>query len=719
MFWWLCCSMQRTMRVNHTLILRQGPAVEGPAIQSGLPRGYPLEFARTTDGYIYMASGLGPVTKWDGLAPQVKLSGVEAPITAPVLSFTGSGGSITGTYQAYVRFLDGDGNVSNLSPVSNTATATNNTTAVYSNVAVPESDNVVIRQILRNTAGQALTFYVDIETTNLFETDFTSALTDSELRLREPVALFDPELILNIANFHDPPPDDKPIISFYQNRLWLYGVVDYSVGHAHVITGSTTVTLIGADVNETMEGRLLYIDGADRYYLIEEVDEAAQTLTLGDAYRGITDKWASYTITPDANRRHLLCYSEPGEFDSWRESQNIVVASSDDIDDEGTGLISTQSFLFIVQRRHIYRLTFFQDPIIDGGIFLSARRGCVNNRCWVTVDGFVYLLDDRGIYRFDGSEAVEEISQPIQDLFYFDRPEGELRLNWSSSKFWSASHDRNDSTIRWFVAFSGMRYPRHAICFNYSVPQWWIEEMQWPMGDSCLLKQANPIPVVTSSADRVFAIGVGTLDHLDVDSGDTLMTATSAGVRSITAPTTATLPASLVGTPIGIVAGRGKRQIRTIVSVSGRTINVDRPWDVKPDDTSQFRLGAIPYSWRSNWMRWTPGETDQTRRVVLSYDPMPEETDMDLRVFYDYGDEPRDWSLTWPINVNAGSGLMTVKGDPDAVVDLTQEKGYSYLQLDAMREYGEWRKDVISFEIRGYSGNEAIRIHAIDVEGAG
>jgi hypothetical protein len=717
MLWWMMNSSANALRISHTLKMRQTFAGQGPSIQSRLPKNYPVEFARTPDGYIYMASGLSGVTKWDGLSLQSSISGIIAPSTAVSLSFSGSGGSISGRYQAYVRFLDRDGNVSNLSPLSSIVSARSATTVNYTNVAVSTEPHVTKRQILRNTDGQFLTFYVDVETSNLFQTSFTSTRTDGNLQLQEPVPLFDQDLSQNISNYHSPPPDDKPFISFYQNRLFGYGQVDYSEGNAQVTNGSATVTIIGGDLTSSMADRLLYIDGADVYYTIDSVDTTAGTLTLSESYRGETNKWAAYTITPDPDRRHLLCYSEAGQFDSWRTNQNIVVASSDDIDDEPTGLVSTQSFLFVLQRRHIYRLTYLEDPILDGGIFLSARRGCVNNRCWVTVDGFIYLLDDRGVYRFDGSDSVEDISPPIQDLFYFDRPEGERRINWDASRFFHASHDRNDSTIRWFVAFSGSRYPRHALCFNYITPQWWIEEYPWPLGDSTLLKSANPIPIVASAAHRVFALGVGTLDHLSSDAGATLVQADFGGIRSVTIRTSYSMPASLVGVPIAVTSGRGKHQTRIITNVSGQQLFVDRPWSEKPDSTSWCKLGGIGYKWKSHWIRWAPSEVQLTRRITSSFRPVGSTT-MDLRVYEDYSEDPADWALSWPVNANEGSGVSTEKGSPDAVFDLSLPRGFAYLQMDDMKEGSVWKKEMLSAEIRGFSGSGTIRIYSIDVEGA-
>ena len=151
--------------VRHTLLFRSKNNTNSADLLTNLPRFHPLEFARAPNGYVYMANGMSPVVKWDGTDTGIKTVGVAAPLTAPTLSFTGPG-SIEGSYVAYVRFVDEDGNVSNLSPASAEVNATNNGTVLYDDVPVSDDSKVVRRQILRNTAGQFLTFYVDIDTSD-------------------------------------------------------------------------------------------------------------------------------------------------------------------------------------------------------------------------------------------------------------------------------------------------------------------------------------------------------------------------------------------------------------------------------------------------------------------------------------------------------------------------------------------------------------------------
>src|SRR5262249_1193599 len=63
-----------------------------------------------------------------------------------------------------------------------------------------------------------------------------------------------------------------------------------------------------------------------------------------------------------------------------------------------------------VEGRHNYKYTDREEPSKDGFVFPLAARGCVNNRCHAAVGDVRYLLDEQGIYVFDGSGA-----RPISD----------------------------------------------------------------------------------------------------------------------------------------------------------------------------------------------------------------------------------------------------------------------------------------------------------------
>ncbi|MDX9867262.1 MAG: glycosyl hydrolase family 28-related protein [Kiritimatiellia bacterium] len=48
-----------------------------------------------------------------------------------------------------------------------------------------------------------------------------------------------------------------------------------------------------------------------------------------------------------------------------------------------------------------------------------------------------------------------------------------------------------------------------------------------------------------------------------------------------------------IGEPLYIIGGRGAGQMRWVTGIRGRTVEVDRPWDIRPDDQSHFVLALM------------------------------------------------------------------------------------------------------------------------------
>ncbi len=717
MFHWLFQNTSNKVRVSQDLVLAQTPDSTGPTILSGRVRFVPMDFAHATNGFIYFSDGFGPVIKWDGISNQASEAGVPAPATALTIGASGSG-SIDGTYTAYQRYVDIDNNVSNLSPVSNSLVVVSRSQIDYTGVPTTMDSRVVKRQIIRNTSGQNSVYYVDVETTDLSATTFTSTQTDSLLATNEAVALFD-NAGVSLANKNGIPRTDKPIIAYFSGRLFMAGDKAYKTGHVAVTFQSKTVTGVGTQFNTSMEERFIYISGSNREYEIDTVNETTQVITLLDNFEDVSDLFASYVIRSPPASRTLLSFSESNQFDAWPATQALEIASSDDLEEQITGLLPTSSFLFVLQRRHIYRLSFLNDPQSDGGIFLAARRGCVNNRCWVNVDDSTYMLDDRGIYRFSGTEAVEDLSLSIQDLFYFyeDSPSG-FSVNWDAAELFHAGHDRNRAIIRWFVAFSGNQLPRHAICYNYVINQFWIEEYPWPIGASEQIRSETTTSVVAGATVKLFAMDTGTLDGVDPSAGDTRGDVLSSGPFSLTTINTTVPVANVVQSPISIVSGRGKGQTRIISSVTGQVIRVAQPWNVLPDTTSKFQIGGIKWRWKSGESRFVGGEQQQTRRITVGFRSTRSPASLDIRQYRDYSRDPENFTIDYPRTPAESSGVTIMKNEPDALVDLTLPNGFAQVRLDDFTEYNVWRDDLISVELRGFTSEDPVRIYSLRIEGA-
>jgi hypothetical protein len=701
------------LSIAHRVTFQQSSRASNPSIFSGLPNTLPINFARAPNGYVFFSNGLNPIMKWDGVSFSAKKVGVPAPTVAPTLAITGTG-AFTGEFTYYQRWLDGSGNPSNLSPVSNAVQVTEGGLFVYSNVERPTDEKIVRRQILRNTAGQALVYYVDIETDDLASMDFISARSEDELATREAVALFDSDGN-SLADRFTIPPDTKPILRAYLDRMFAAGDAVYEQGHIEATAGSATVIGVGTSWSSSLAGRFLYAVGVGRVYEIASVDVANQTLTLTSVWTDISDPFVVYTIRSSPAERQLVYFSEAGYYEAWPATNGL---SLEENGDQTTGLMVADSFLYILQRRHIYRLSYHLGPLVDGGLFLAARRGCVNGRCWVYFDGKTYMLDEQGVYTFSGAEDTGSLSMAIQDIFRLNDAVSSFRINWKASRWFHALLCKDERTIRWFVALGGSRLPRHAICLNLDSNIWWVEEYAFSIGHSTLTDEDVGRPIVCGPARRVYLQGIGTLDGPDGQAGTTRGNITASTRFSFTDGDAHYPATGLVGSPIIIVDGRGKWQSNVIASVNSTTIQTIYPWLVQPDTTSQYQLGGIRWLWMSGFYRWLNEEGDQQRRIEIVFPPCPTRTQCDVRVYREFSTVAEVYGYDWPTTPAEYDGVHVSKDSREAIVDFTNIYGFAQIRRSGRRERYIQKADVFSVELEGISGASSITIYEINLEGA-
>ena len=189
----------------------------------------PKTFAQSESGVVYIADGFNAVQRWDGNTSTLETAGVDPPPTAVVIAGSGSG-SISGTYTAYQRFVDRLGNYSNLSPISNELVIAGKGQINYSSVDAPASSQVVSRQILRNASGNTSSYYVDVDTTDLSATTFTSTKTDAQLTAQTLVPIVDSEGNDLAADRYTVPPDDLPLLLMANGRMLQAGEALYTQG---------------------------------------------------------------------------------------------------------------------------------------------------------------------------------------------------------------------------------------------------------------------------------------------------------------------------------------------------------------------------------------------------------------------------------------------------------------------------------------------------------
>lgn len=751
----------------------------------------PNSFAETPDGLLMIADGFSAPLVWDSFAAQAKKAGVPKPTSAVTISDGSVPGGIVGTYRSFVRFLDKNGLVSDLSPVSNelvamTTTgivtgardlspivitsvahgltnaarvriegATGNTGAngifditvtspdhftledsttsgaylggatwtagadsvIYVTVPTTDDPRVVRRQILRNTDGQFNTFYVDVDTTDMTSQSFISTNTDADLQAGTVVAVLDPVTSEDLANLHAEPPNSKKYLINVLGRMFGAGWVVYTEGAVKLLFGSRTVVGIGTEWTEAVFGRFMYVVGGNAPYEIETVNVATQTITLNLPYTGPDNPYAAYAITPPAAEEDLINFSEALLPESW-PAVNAMPLPADG--DYFTGLMAHRSMLYILKARHIYRLTFGEDPPVDGDIFLNSSRGCINNRCWCIVEGSAYMLDDQGVHVFLKQERDNpSISLPIQTLFNSDAPGP--KINWAASQFFHCVPDTATETIRWFVALTGQYLPRHALAYHYTLDRWWIEEYHVPIGSSVVGKLSRQAGLSTWGVGRdqvflgsqhrqVLAWSAGRLDGYHDGRAGSRQTVVSATRRTLTG--SESLDSTAVGSPVAIVSGRGQGQVRLVTAASGATITVKRPWIIQPDTTSVFQVGGIVWSYKTGWLRWVQEETQNPRRIELNFEPTPGQS-LDLTHYRDRLADPIDMAVT-----RDDDGVAMTTGEAVMRVDLDRASGFAQARLDGGRELSTHGPRQISVGLAGVGGIKPVRVYELTVDGA-
>jgi hypothetical protein len=319
------------------------------------------------------------------------------------------------------------------------------------------------------------------------------------------------------------------------------------------------------------------------------------------------------------------------------------------------------------------------------------------------------MLDESGLYRFDGGQA-EPISTPIQNLFQQVGVSG-LQVNWNADqRYWHAAHDPTRDTIRWFVAMTGHKYPRHAIAYDYRRNRFWIEEYPFAMSASAVATIGFRRSLAGSEARRVLCLGEGALDA--VDSGNGLRgSVTSAGPLTLT-DSSAPFPSDLAGAPVSIAQGKGFGQQRRIAANTADTLQIDRPWLVRPDATSVYQIGGINWSWQSGWFRYVEGEQDNSRDVEVVYQPVRSPSSIAMRLYYDHATEPRAWARTIQQD-----GTTTIAGLPEVALDMTHKHGQSVHRLTGHRDPRAQGDTFVSVDLAGVQAGEIHRVYQVTVNG--
>jgi hypothetical protein len=688
--------------------LQTGRSVAWPSSSVLLPGGETLRF-----------NGLDQPKRWDGVMSTVENVGVPAATSDAVrTSLSGSGGNMWGRYGVGVQFFDDEGLVGNLSSLV-MVTAASAQTFHYGNVPTSSDTRVTGRYLWRTTAGQTRVAYLDA-TINDNATTQTYSLagndTDGTLAARTNLSVLAPDGSVN-ARRYGQPPDDMRVAAYHFDRAFLCCPAKYSEGHAELTSGATGVTIVGGDLTSQMRGRNFHVQGYNAKSLITAVSPSGSRLTLNTAYADTSDKFKNYSIEPEKGERNKNYWTYANEPESWLSSDAVIPEADHTNEEDQVGMFRFGSFLWLAFPSNIYRWTFTSHPVDGGAIYHTVNRGMLNHRCHAQVPGAVAIMDRQGIYLFNGGTA-RPISDSIQNYF-------RDKIVWERREWFFAVAQPDHDTVRFFICLDGSRYPRHALAFNYATGRWTKEEYPWQITSATQAPIAGVKRLLLGAEhEQVLLTGDGTLDGPPAKRPhQAQFTVTSATDASVTIGNADWNDDDIAGVSLAVVSGRGKGQKRRIVASSraAGTIDVDRPWDTQPDDsTSKVSIGAIEWEIATG-SYFLPERSGEGRTVEMLIDPTTYDCNMDLNIRWNNSEtaalaaETRTWDA-------AGGGSST-KDESGVQFDLKRQRsggewdGLAMFNFNAGYERTGPANRYVQFDYTGFQVRDPILMRQLEIGG--
>ena len=590
----------------------------------------------------------------------------------------------------------------------------------WSNIQHSASTRIGVIELFRTTANQGTLLYKVGEIANTpgaSPSSFTDVMMDRHVsaKVGDEVLPFISSNNDLVARRFQPPPDHFKYCIMFQDRYFYFGTVKYNKGTLSVSDGSATVTGSGTDWVSTFKGRYLQIAGSSKLYLINSA--SATQLTLDETVTG-TFSGASYTILPSPSTKRQILFSYQDEPESVPATNSITLQSNHGDDDEIVGAMPYGPFLYILSSRHKYSFSYSSNPLTDGAVRFLDDRGSFNNQTWAIYENEAYIMDDAGVYVFDGTES-ESISKPIQDIFRQDGSIGSL--DYAKKEQFFLKLDRLTGRVYCFVCFVGDSgtYPTRALVYNIRRKTWDLMHYPVQISDAASI-ESNGVPrvIVSSENEKVFLLNEGTTD---VITSEITGTVTASGNNTLTDSTASWTSSALVGASVYITDGTGKGQRRTIQSNSSTGLILLTNWTTNPDTTSKYSIGAIEWNWKSGSFGFAESGSKSKREFSMKFKPTTNAVSVDVRSYYNGKSTP----LSYAVPQELGDAVQIKEDNKEDVVinmgtnysDLEESSGREKFRFDGMYSYSSHGDHKVSFEVRGHSGAESQEIQMIEIQG--
>ncbi len=528
--------------------------------------------------------------------------GMTAP-AAPSVNIA-SGTTLTGTFGYRVRWYDALANTFSL-PSGTTSVSPSAKDPVITQPASPPS-RATHWIVERTTNGGSTYFPVNrppttadanntVNGTPIATTSYTDTKADATIEERK--------VILSVQGV------PKPVKWAFANGSVLF------LGGGRVHRPTCTVTNASANVSSADGGFTADMVG-EQFAVAGDVDgKAYEILTFTDAnnivlsavYTGTTGTKAC-TISGTRNR---VYFCEPGQGEHYGEQQpgalsnEIILGDDNEPVNGGVGLGPAGALYACNTRMYFHSYGAHPKASLGGRIVpVQGRRGICSDRAIIRIDGYVYGMDTRGMWRMAPGGSPEPISGSIDSEFKNNN------LNWSKGDNFLIAYCPFYRHVIFFVAESTDTYPKKGYIWSLERSEW-IGTVTYPLGVTAALVLPD-----TNGADRLnfymeasgaaasymWTYGIGdsmgappSCPNLNgsVTHTDSSTTLKNSGAAWVTTGT------KLKGVPVTKITAAGVEETRIISDNTATLLTVSSAWTTEPAVGDTYRIGQIPFLYRS------------------------------------------------------------------------------------------------------------------------
>jgi len=609
----------------------------------------------------YLSNGWGKMQRWDGLSSAIEDAGITGPSQEPdswvPVPTTAVGDSTLGVHVFRYRYLDSktgyvsdpseerEATVGSAAEKLTFSIASAGTSADIVGAGDVDIDSKVDRIVLEATVAGGSLFFKVAEVAN--ESGTTSVvfnISDANLQQR---------FLPWPDDGHQVPPIARYVVS-HRERLWLFGQVTHAVGTATFTNASTDVaegstapgwdadTLGDSTATPAKVGSVTWLvqrDGDAVAYEIDHFDASANKIVLTSAYAGVTGSNVAYKIFSRANVIWASNPSYPEGFTSLK----FLTGPAGELSGTLTAGAGYGPVMVFFSLSGTYRLSWDQGPLVDPQLTpVSVKRGALNQRVVVFVEGVLYAMDNEGWHAYSGV-FPRHISNDIDDL--------RDSIDYAQADAFHSVFIPELRAIRWYVCYSGDTIPKNFLQYDIDKNSWSTGAHEVGIQDSRLAPTSSGLSVYLGDENGHTWVGdTGTADgciaaesHLTVGASATTTSIPVDETLGTTNEGLAGCMAYWVEGPADDGTDDGESRLISSNTASALTVAA---FSEAPAQGDTIWVGRIPSKLKTRAFvapRAGPKNVHRPRYCWLMFEPTSASRHLLVRMYDDYSSTAKTW----------------------------------------------------------------------------